>query len=196
MAPSNDGTDLTLVVGGLKGFATLNEAGDYIKQCLWDEYGPKMLDFYCKADWSGLLFAKFASKQNRDSAVQVLNAMKLVSASDEKRIWIKPDMTLHQRMGAQILYKSKKQFISWGWDNKAVHYDEQDLTLRIGADVVFTLVLTNNVYSLRVDDECWKTGDNDLLNDPDLTSILEAANEKLAKPALGSKGKGKGKTSD
>ena len=39
---------------------------------------------------------------------------------------------------------------SWGWDAKAVHYNEHNLTLSIGSDIVFSLVAKNKVYSLKV----------------------------------------------
>ena len=76
MAPSTIGTPRTedikiktAVLGGLSSMSSVNDAWFWLSNKMWDLYGPQPTEVYSKGEFRGIIFAKFDSNAERDSAV-------------------------------------------------------------------------------------------------------------------------------
>ena len=188
---SDDTRDLTMVVGGLRDFSTLSEAHQYLKEQLWIYYGPTMIDTYSKGDFKGLLFAKFLSKMDRDTAVKIFRTQRL--KHNENTIWAKEDLAITERMTQSVLFAAKKILIGWGYDKTCIWVDLEKSSVSIGPDVAFLLTMKEGILGITIT-EAWKAtmlGDDGL--DVTIPNLIQEANDKIKKGGSATKGIGKGK---
>ena len=127
LSEKTTGRDLTMVVGGLKDHSTLDEAEQFIRNKLWTHYGPAVTEVYAKGDFKGLVFVKFSSKVNRDSATSIFRQQKFKHG--ENLIWAKEDMPISARLKQSVLFSAKKAMISWGYDKTAIWADTESSKL-------------------------------------------------------------------
>ena len=76
-SPSHTDTKCTMVVGGLAGLKTLPAASKWLTDTLESLHGPIHTGVYVKSeDFNGLMFAKFRSQLDCDTAVATLRAVR------------------------------------------------------------------------------------------------------------------------
>ena len=81
----------TAVLGGLQGLDSKEEAETWLKDKLTVLKGPEYTETYCKGDeFKGILFAKFATKKERDSAVSKLTQARRQKGAQD--VWANPDL--------------------------------------------------------------------------------------------------------
>ena len=68
--------DRTAVIGGLGGFPNVDATKDWVSNTLWELYGPWPQEMYTKSESNGMLFAKFNTSIERDTAVRLLRGVK------------------------------------------------------------------------------------------------------------------------
>ena len=98
-------TELTAVLGGLSFLPGEAEASQWLEDKLWEAYGPTPIRMYTKGDFKGMLFARFGSKEDRDTAVSVIRS--LARSHDKLEVWAKPDRVLAQRTVHSIVFGTK-----------------------------------------------------------------------------------------
>ena len=62
----------TMVIVGLSSLATLNATKDGISNTMWELGGPWAGDTYCKGEYKGISFVKFAIKNKFEVALRLL----------------------------------------------------------------------------------------------------------------------------
>ena len=110
---------------------------------LWKLWGPQPEHKFCKGDFRSILFAKFASKADRDTAVHVMQKARLQVASD--RVWSKPDQPLEKRLKASTVLGAKHVMVQWGWAREDLWADTELGTLWLGNDQIIKDVYVKNM---------------------------------------------------
>ena len=185
--------DITMVIGGLKDFATLQEAETFIKNKLWTYWGPTMSDIYTKGDFKGMAFCKFESKENRDKAVNIFDQQRFKHG--EHNIWANPDLPVVDRQTNSFLFAAKKTMVGWGWAKTSIYADKAlgALTLGNQGAKILSVIMVGGDLTFQIESD-WKTeilGDDG--NDTSIAKLLEEANTKIKNSGAGTKGLGKGK---
>ena len=176
--------DLTVVIGGLTAADTIDDAGKWLSGQLYWNHGPKHTEYYCKGDWKGLLFIKFATKSDRDAAVIMIRTSKWKYGSNE--VWAKADLPIETRVQQGVLFAIKKYMVSWGYAQKAVWVDTEKLILQIGTDIVIQVRIIDKNLDVQIQPG-WE------LNGEEIAKIIDDAKQKLMKGMTPTKGLGKGK---
>ena len=180
----------TAVLGGLGGLSK-EEAQQWMKDKLEVAKGPQPEDIYCKGDFKGLLFAKFATKVDRDKAVGKFRQAKLENLGE--KVWAKPDKPVEKRVPEMFLFGLKKTMVqTWGWNKFAVWVDEAELTLKAEGELVVTASVVEGSGSKKLVCDWngeWATWQQ-LQRSSELAQLLLKAEETLGKTS-GNKGKGK-----
>ena len=129
----------TAVLGGLGGLTSKEEGETWLKDKLTVLRGPGFTETYCKGDWKGLLFAKFPTKTERDTAVTKLRQAR-VEQAEGQTVWAKADKPLEKRVAATFLFGLKKTLVEkWGYSKTIVWVDEEKLTLKVRGELVVTV---------------------------------------------------------
>lgn len=124
---------LTAVVGGLQSMGDFESASRWVSGKLWRSYGPSPIDVYKKGDFSGMVFAKFLSQTDRDTAISLLH-------NTNDGTWAKPDMPLEERIVRKIILGAKYiMSTKWGWAKSDLWADLDKGTLALGGEVMFTV---------------------------------------------------------
>ena len=85
----------TMVVGGLDGLASIQDATTWLTNKLGTLRCPPHIGTYMKSqEFRGLIFAKFQSSIDRDTAVALLRSVELHEHG--KRVWATQDLPLEQ----------------------------------------------------------------------------------------------------
>ena len=66
----------TAILGGLTGFGDKNEVWRWLSNELWWYNGPNVTEMYCKGEFKNIVFAKFATKRDRDNAIAIFRQNK------------------------------------------------------------------------------------------------------------------------
>ena len=102
--------------------------------------GPQPTETYCKGEYKGLLFAKFASHRDRNAAVGKLRQAR--EQQGDNKVWAKADAPLEQRVAESFLFGVKKTFVDWGCKRGKVWVDTSALTLKVGGELAVTVRVT------------------------------------------------------
>ena len=187
----NSARDLTMVVGGLKDYHNLAEAEAFVRDKLWTHYGPKITEVYTKGDFKGLIFIKFSSKRDRDTATSLFRQQKFKHG--ENIVWAKEDLPISTRLVQSVVFAAKKAMIGWGYEKTCIWADIEKSSLTIGGTTILTVKLIDDTISMDIPAD-WKA---EILgadgNDDTMTNILAEANIKLKQGGAATKGLGKGK---
>ena len=113
--------EVTAVIGGLGALTGIDQARQWVSDQMWALYGPQPSEVYCKGDFYGMVFAKFANKDSRDSAVKLLRQAR--SSEGGNQVWAKPDRLLAERTLRSIAFGTKHAMTEWGWPETALWAD-------------------------------------------------------------------------
>jgi hypothetical protein len=182
------------VIGGLTGYD-----GEVWKSWLGQKFGEaggeKHVDMYWKGAWSGMMWVKFNTMDERNNAVTTVS-WGLSGA------WAAPDRPLEDRVVGSYLLGLKTLLVNWGiYDKRDVRVDMEaiPMTMKVrGHDGEWTTVGTARVQDggvmMQWMDEWWK-GWAELHADEEYKKLARIATEKLGKAkGGGTKGSGKGKS--
>ena len=142
---------------------------------------------YCKGEFKKMVFAKFATKRDRDNAIAILRQNK------NSEQWIKPDRPLNERVVRSLVFGLKQFFSDWKWDVAGMWADENNGTFTIGKKTVVTVSIHYKNLVLEYGDD-WET----YLTDKSWPQWLALVDEQNAKLKLSKSSttatKGVGKT--
>ena len=111
------------VFGGFKHFGDFDTAKNWIYEKLWKEWLPTANDIYCKGDFTGILFCKFETEDDRNKVVSWFR--KASMKVDDETIWSKPDALLRTRSVNSIVFAAKTYLKKWGFENRGLWADTE-----------------------------------------------------------------------
>ena len=110
------------VFEGLKSAHDTEAAKKFLTDKLKEKHVTLPSDIYYKgSEFNGLLFAKFSSMAERDTAVEVFRNGKYTCG--DFKVWAKIDKPIEGRVPETFLFALKKILISWGFDRKDVRVE-------------------------------------------------------------------------
>ena len=184
----NRDRDDTVLFGGLGAVGTEAQASEWVINKLWFSMGVEPVKVYSKSksDFNGLIFAKFQSKEVRDSVVDFLGKVEMQSSG--VRIWVQEDLPLPERVEMGILFGLKKLLVSWGevaksdcWVNK------ESRTLEVEKAFAVQVKVVHGALDIKYGDQ-WDS----YLEGKEWKALVEKHESKIAS-GKDSKGVGKGK---
>ena len=98
----------------------MEEATSWVKDKLWSLWAPTPTSCYCKGEFANLIFAKFDSKSDRDTAIEVLKGVK----GDSNDVWAKVDQPVKVRAVHSFMFQFKTQVFEWGYGRTEVWVDK------------------------------------------------------------------------
>ena len=122
------------VVGNLLGFESEAAAKEWMWKELKDLGGPKPLEIYPKGDFKMMLFMRFASKAQCDTATSLLNNARRLR--EGKTVWARPEPPIEQRVAESFLFGCKKMFLDRDYNKKVTFVDTDTLSLSIDRQLV------------------------------------------------------------
>ena len=180
----------TMVVGGLQGLTSLQQATLWLSKTLNSLSGPSHVGAYMKSKvFQGLMFAKFKSTTDRDIAVALLRSAELTEAGN--RVWATQDLPLEKRTRKTFLLGLKWQLGEWGFMKREIEIDDDYSQLKVGSSVVLTLSIVGTHMQCNWVDT-WAQWE-DLQTSEELKQLLARASNSLQKMG-GAKGRGKSKS--
>jgi hypothetical protein len=142
----------TMVIGGLQQLKSLQEATTWLGEKLKDMNGPSHCGTYMKSScFQGLLFAKFRSVYDRDTAVALLRSDTIMMG--EKRVWATQDLPLQTRARKMFLLGLRWQLGQWGFVKREMVIDENYDTLSIEGKVIVKIVISQHDLDIQWADE-------------------------------------------
>ena len=171
----------TAVIGGLRDADSADDASTWVKDKLWQMWGPQPVEVYCKGDFRSVMFAKFSSKTDRDSAVVLLK--------QAGGVWAKADQPIEVRAKASLAFGLK--FLlhdKWGYEKYAIWADPESGSVWLGDDMVLQSVSVGEGALKVTYGEGWEPWLQDD-NYPEFNALVSTLNSKLSNVA--SKGVGK-----
>ena len=178
----------TMAVGGLQSLQTLEKATLWLNDKLKTLNGPCQQGTYMKSpQFQGLLFAKFSSTCERDTAVAMLRSAGLQEGGT--RVWATQDLPLLTRARKMFLIGLKWQLTQWGFVRHELNIDDNFRSLVVGEHKVVDVVIENGniVYTWSPQWGAW----SDLQHSEELQLLKDRAAAVLSK---GGKGEGKSKS--
>ena len=183
---ASDTAATTAVFGGLGGCGDKWEAESWLWKQLWYNNAPTATEFYAKGDFTGILFAKFASTVDRDDAVNKFRAAKLETGNGVA--WAKADLPIDIRAPRGLLFGTKSLMIEWGFPRNTLWADPEEYTLQMGDDNIFEIKVEGGEMIVTYGNG-WEEY---LKNDTQWQELLKTHAGKLQK-GKAAKGAGKGK---
>ena len=182
--------ECTAVLGGLTALDDEDEAATWLTDKLASMSGPKPRDIFTKGDeFRGIIFAKFADKNQQDDAVSVLRRARC--QQDGKDVWAKPDLPFEERTMRHLVFGAKRVMTDWGYDKAGLWADPENGPLSLGGERVMCATIEGKV--LKID---YGTGWQEFLNadvaHPEFKTLPQNIQDKLAKKPSKGKGKTKG----
>ena len=174
------------VLGGLRSLASKEDAATWIKDKLWQLYGPQPTEVYCKGEFRGIIFANFSHNGDRDEAVRLLR--KAGCTEGGNTVWAKQDQNLQTRILTTFVFATKRFM---GYDGRSVWADVETGSVWLGEDMVATASIQGKTLAIEYG-EGWES----FLNDaefPDFKDMVRKLQDKLASAGDPAKGKGIGK---
>lgn len=139
------------------------------------------------SDFRGILFAKFDTAAERDSAVSLLRDAGLKHNGQE--VWAKEDLPLEVRAAKNYLLSLKRTMKEWGFDH--IQVDEGFTSLSVGPELVVSTTLVAGKLT-----PTWHSGWgswDEFQNSPELRALADKSEEMLNRAGSGGKGKGAAK---
>ena len=183
----------TAIMGKVPGATTLQEAKDWAEKHFTSKRVPQPVDMYIKGDvYKDIVWVKCGSESHRD---QVIASIRQVTG--ETRPWADADRPIDERTAKSALLALKRQLVEWGYSSKEVQVDADKQTLSVGGSEVVQAKVQDSSLKMVWSDGEWEKWDV-LQAAPELSSIVDGANEKLsrAKDTMGKGKKGSGKNSE
>ena len=107
------------VLGGLFALENLEYAKKWITNKMLSSCGPCPTEMYCKGEFKGILFAKFGTKGERDTAIQIMRKGRCSEGGQQ--VWMKPDLPIEDRVRHSFVFGVKYLLAGdWGWEEKAI----------------------------------------------------------------------------
>lgn len=195
-----EGMQRTMVIGGLGIDGGKDAATEWVQTKCTEIADCKPKEVFSKGDYKGMLFAKFLSKEQRDTSVQKLR--KASPSRDQNRTWFTEDAPVEERQCLAVLFGVKRFLIDeWGYDKFAFWIDKSSMAMYYGInnDYIFSCVVRDSILHIDYGME-WE----DFIRDTNLDELVEKANTAISrsrnakgKKGMGGKGKedkgGKGK---
>ena len=191
--PRNSRTDersvtavtVTAVTSGLVGMQE-DDAKEWIKNKLWELWGPTPVDVYTKGDFNGMVFCKFQTEVEKEQAISIVRANTLTYGDKEIKMW--PDAPAVERIPKSFLFALKRLLLKWDYDKKSLWVDEAGKILKIGDEIVISTGVDGT--DLITDfGEGWA----DFLRCAELEEMMKTHKERLKRSLTPKKGTGKGK---
>ena len=189
--PRPDEKEKTLLIGGQGSFNNKEDAERWLSNQLWYYNGPTSVEVYCKGAFSGIIFAKFHSKGERDLALRTLK--EAAKEDTSKKVWVKADQVLQERAARSLAFGLKFALHnSWGFETESLWADAEGRTAKVwvGNEDVMTVVVEDK--SMKIE---YAPGWKEWLTDPaypDFKKMVEEWSTKLSNAAASNKGMGKG----
>ena len=172
------------LAGNLPSNLSLKDAELWIKEKM-QTVSSSCPEMYCKGDFKGIIFMKFASQHERNQYIQAFAKQRLSHGSN--RIWITADKPMELRVQHALLFKVKKLLIDWQF--KGLWVDEANNSLSWNGDLVMQINIHNNHLDLQYGDT-WQA----FLQQGNLDELINNAVSSLHNASIAkTKGKGKGK---
>ena len=114
----------TAVLGGLQKLDSKSDAEAWVKNKLNKLDGPRFVETYTKGDFRGILFVKFETQVQRNSAVRLLKNAGLNEGG--KDVWAKPDQILHARLMSKFAHGMSYIIKKWGVDARCIWADPDE----------------------------------------------------------------------
>ena len=114
------------------------EAKEWIQNKLWDLWVPSPVDVYSKGEFTGILFLKFRTEDEKEQAIKAVKE-NLLKRGD-KKINMFPDTPPGDRIPQSFLFALKRLLLSpdWNYDRKCVWVDIPSKTLYVGGERVIS----------------------------------------------------------
>ena len=136
----------------------------------------------------GLVFVKFASEADRDTAIGVIRAGRHRHGGNV--VWARADQAVEVRVPESFLFGFKKLLVDWGFGRAEVRVEIETASLKVGGALAVSAEVRAGELCLR-----WHglwTQWTELHEDPEF-KVLTAKFQKMLSDAAGGRGKGKGK---
>ena len=189
-----DKRERTAVIGGVRGFQSVDDATNWLNDKLYTLWAPlpKHNGIYMKGDTDDMLFAEFASTEDRDSAVEILKRSCQRDATDGSGIWANADRPPATRAGNGFLFKLKKFLRDQMKMPYIIWVDEDASTLKVGGELAVTARIDNDNNVVNFEwSGAWANWD-ELHNNPEVKELLKKSDELLQRTTKGKKGAYKG----
>ena len=183
--------DKTAVVGGMGDTQSFDEAEAWIQAAIKKRSGPTPTSVYFKGDeFRGIVFADFATKDDRDGAVNIVKSLK--DHINGQKVWADAAEPIDIRTMKSFLFALKKQMVAWEYGEKEVWVDKVAGTMSIAGKPVLKVAVMGASMKLTWCDDEWASWDL-LQQAPELGELIKGAELKLQKGSGGGKGKNSGK---
>ena len=196
--PRSQSDSCTAVFGGFKGASSKDEVDSWLSTVLSTAGAKRPSDTYIKgemANYNGLVFGKYATSTDMDTAVKKVQEMGLKYAGQS--MWAKIDQPVQVRVPEGVLFAAKKMLVEWGWGKKSIWVDKDEQCVTCGGNHVMSVSVVDRKVRVVYDDG-WEdyTFSKDHPNNVFWKDTLNKANEKMSRQAAPTKGLGKGKPSE
>ena len=95
----------TAVLGGFGALGNFEKAQKWLSNKLWEDWVPVPVDIHDKGDLKSVIFAKFKSQAERDTAIGLIKSSNDSVSGTE--VWAKPEVPLEQRVVKDIAFGAK-----------------------------------------------------------------------------------------
>ena len=185
----DSGRTRTAVFGGFGDAASIAEATKWLESKIKSIVDSSPVDIYCKGEFVGILFAKFASVADRERTINTFRRSQFSFQSS--KTWANVDRPVAERAVRNVLFGIKWMLVEWGYTKESLWVDEGAQTVVCGPELVATVKVSpegdlNVTYGTG-----WDTWD-DFQQKPELLTLVSTASKKFAKAA----GKGKDKNKE
>ena len=124
-----------MVVGGLATLTDMQSATTWVTNTLVSMRGPSIISTYIKPEkFQGLLFVKFASVVDRDTAVALLRSGSLKIG--DSPVWATQDLPVPVRVRKLFLMGLRWQLAQWGFWKQEIDINDDFTCMHIGTKMV------------------------------------------------------------
>ena len=153
--------------------------------------GPSHIGTYMKPQvFQWLLFAKFRTSVDRDTAVALLRSAEMHEKG--KKVWVTQDLPMMQRVQKSFHHGTSMKAWGVGFHKRDMEWDDNFTSPKVGPSVVVTVRISNQKLVCDWSSE-WAQWNN-LQNSIELKQLIQRANDKLQQSTV-SKASGKSKQS-
>ena len=118
---------LTAVIGSVPNADSFEKAVKWATDFCHDQGlpTPDAQDMYCKGDFKGIFFIKFANDAGRQAFLEAVE--KYAKAhKDQKTAWAKPDLPIQARVQQSVLFQIRRMLVQWGYNKTCIKVDTDD----------------------------------------------------------------------
>ena len=181
-----------MVVGGLASLADMPSATQWMVETLQSMRGPSVAGTYTKTDsFQGLLFVKFHTVMERDTAVALIRSASLKLG--DAHVWATQDLPVPARARKLFMMGLRWQLAQWGFVKREIQLDDDFISMRVGPRKILQLTIEKDMLNCKWSDtwSAWK----ELHDSPELAQLIARSNNVLQRQQSKGAGKSKSKTS-